>query len=95
MDTRPGAARRTRTLTGWRAAAYVECDRAISVDRLRQRPFLAGVGDAELRDFLDECAAEKLMLCHRGQALSLAVHDEPCPPSAFGDETERDSQRIR
>ncbi|HZB31898.1 MAG TPA: RiPP maturation radical SAM C-methyltransferase [Streptosporangiaceae bacterium] len=86
VDTRPGAARRTRTLTGWQALTYLECDRVISLDRLRSKSFLAGVDEAELDAFLDTCEADRLVVRNRGEVLSLAVHDEPCPPLAVGDE---------
>lgn len=79
LDSRPGAARPSVVLDGWRAATYLECDRVISLERLRDMPFLAGVDGCELEAFVEECAAGSLMLSHAGQALSLAVHDQPCP----------------
>ena len=82
LDSRPGAARPFLVLEGWQAATYLECDRAISLERLGDKPFLTGVGQRELQGFIDECAASKLMLYHAGQALSLAVHDQPCPEAA-------------
>jgi ribosomal peptide maturation radical SAM protein 1 len=79
LDSRPGAARPALVLRGWQAATYLECDRAISLERLRDKAFLAGVGQRELERFIEDCAAAKLMLYHADQALSLAVHDQPCP----------------
>jgi ribosomal peptide maturation radical SAM protein 1 len=79
LDSRPGAARPSLVLDGWRAATYLECDRAMSLERLRAMPSLAGAGHRELEGFIEECVAGQLMLSHDGQALSLAVHDRPCP----------------
>jgi ribosomal peptide maturation radical SAM protein 1 len=78
-DSRPSAVRCSLVFEGWRAATYLECDRVISIERLRNKKFLAGVSDHELAAFIDECAARKLMLSHADQVLSLAVHDQPCP----------------
>jgi len=87
LDTRPGATRSRRVLAGWHAATYLECDRALTLERLRDKDFLADIDQRELADFLDELIANKLMLRNGDQVLSLAVHDQPCPEQPSGNGT--------
>jgi len=84
VDTRPGT-ESVRVLDGWRAAAYLACDRVLSMRRLADLPILADVPEAELESYVDECERDNVMLRDGGQVLSLAVHDPPCPPD--GDPT--------
>jgi ribosomal peptide maturation radical SAM protein 1 len=77
LDTRGGYALRPRraVLDGWKAAVYAACDTATSMDRLREVPVVAvqGIGDEELRAFLDKCVQNRLMVTSGRSWLSVAV----------------------
>ena len=80
LDTRGELARRPRRagLDGWKAAAYVACDRAATLAKLRELPALADheVSEAELVDFLGRCVHHRLMVTNGASWLGLAVWRE-------------------
>lgn len=89
LDTRGelAVAPRRAVLRGWKAVAYLACDRAQTQHALLERPELQrdGVGEAELRAFLDRCVHHRLMVHDQRRWLGLAVHvparEEPEEPS--------------
>ncbi len=78
LDTRrelAGAPLRA-ALLGWKAAVYLECDRAQTLQNLSQLPALVleSVTEEELHAFLDRCVEHGLMV-HNGRSwLGVAVH---------------------
>ncbi|MFC6064372.1 RiPP maturation radical SAM C-methyltransferase [Streptomyces ochraceiscleroticus] len=88
-DSRRGvAAPRWTVLDGWAAAVYLACDRSRRFAALAELPEVrdAAVGGASLRDFLDCCVRERLMVHDAGRWLGVAVHafprdDEPERPT--------------
>ena len=63
-------------LKGWKAAVYLACDRAQTLRSLGELPDLDrdGVGEEELRAFLDRCVDHELMV-HDGRSwVGVAVH---------------------
>jgi ribosomal peptide maturation radical SAM protein 1 len=81
LDTRRDFARSPRraVLDGWKAAVYVECDRAAPLARLRELPAVTGqrVGDCELLEFLRRCVQHRLMITNSRSWLGVAVWREP------------------
>lgn len=81
LDTRGDLARRPRraVLNGWKAAAFVACDRAASLAKLRGLPALAEdhVGEVELLEFLERCVHHRLMITNGTSWLGVAVWREP------------------
>ena len=78
LDTRRELAQAPRqaVLSGWKAACYLACDRAQSLNTLMELSDIRceGVTDEELRSFLDRCVHHRLMV-HSGQSwLGVAVH---------------------
>lgn len=77
IDTRPLASGgRRATLEGWKASAYLACDRAVSMRTLRTLPEVesAGVSEDELLAFLERCAQHQLVVRSEHSWLNLAVH---------------------
>ena len=74
---RPGLARRTAELDGWQAELYLACDAINSLAALERLTVPLGVPHAHLREFLDWCVAEQLMVTVADRYLSLAVHSPP------------------
>lgn len=89
-DSRQGvAAPRWTVLDGWAAAVYLACDRSRRFTTLTELPEVrhAAVTSTTLRDFLDRCVHERLMVHDAGRWLGVAVHafprddDEPERPA--------------
>jgi ribosomal peptide maturation radical SAM protein 1 len=78
LDTRCefGASPRRALLEGWKAAAYLACDRAQPIEHLSQQAALSGqnVAEPDLRAFLDRCVAHRLMVTNDHSWLAVAVH---------------------
>src|SRR5205085_4679909 len=78
LDTRRelAAAPRRAVLKGWKAAAYLACDRAQTLDRLTQLPEVQrdGVSEPEIRAFLDRCVEHQMMVHDKRNWLGVAVH---------------------
>jgi ribosomal peptide maturation radical SAM protein 1 len=74
---RPGSARRVAKLAGWHAAVYLACDAITSVSALERVTREARVDRAHLREFLEWCVAERLMLASGDRYLALAVQSPP------------------
>jgi ribosomal peptide maturation radical SAM protein 1 len=78
LDTRRdlAAAPRRAVLRGWKAAAYLACDRAQTPQSLLQLPEVRreDIGEEELRGFLERCVHHQLMVRSERSWLSVAVH---------------------
>lgn len=77
LDTRPQAGEAKRaTLRGWKAAAYLACDRPAPLRALRTLPevLVATVGEEELITFLERCVEHRLMVRGEQSWLNVAVH---------------------
>jgi ribosomal peptide maturation radical SAM protein 1 len=78
LDTRRelAAAPRRAVLRGWKAAAYLACDRAQTLHNLIQLPEIQreGIGEDELRTFLSRCVSHQLMVHNERSWLGVAVH---------------------
>jgi ribosomal peptide maturation radical SAM protein 1 len=70
---------RRAVLRGWKAAVYMECDRARTIGNLLELAEVrdSGVGENEVRTFLDRCVEHQLMVCCEPRFLSIAVHTPP------------------
>jgi ribosomal peptide maturation radical SAM protein 1 len=89
LDTRRELATKPQRaiLRGWKAAVYLACDRAQTMDALITLPEVEhdAVSETELRDFLERCANYRLLVHNERSWLGVAVHqpareasDEPC-----------------
>jgi len=76
LRDRRGSPREALRLDGWQASAYLGCDAAISLGRLRRQTGVP-VDDEELRGFLDWLVDHQLMLRQDDRYLALAVHTPP------------------
>jgi ribosomal peptide maturation radical SAM protein 1 len=67
---------RTALIRGWKAAVFVECDRAQTFRALAELPAVAGEGvpDGELEAFLGRCVENRLMVTNGRAWLNVAVH---------------------
>ena len=67
---------RTALIRDWKAAVFVECDRAQTFRALAELPAVAdeGVPDAELEAFLGRCVENRLMVTNGRAWLNVAVH---------------------
>ena len=77
VDTRYGAASPAWTvLSGWHQAVYWSCDRSQLLGTLVALPEVraAGADEHAVRDFLDRCVRDRLMVHQDGRWLALAVH---------------------
>jgi len=78
LDTRREltAAPRRAVLRGWKAAAYLACDRTQTLHNLVQLPEVQhdSVSNEELRAFLHRCVYHQLMVHNERSWLSVAVH---------------------
>lgn len=80
IDTRRGCAEATTAvLDGWKAAVYLACDRAHSIDELLELVAVRAelVSPDDLDGFLQRCVTHQLMVTSAGQWLSVAVHHPP------------------
>ena len=77
-DTRQtiAATPRTALLRDWKAAVYLECDRAQTFRALTELPEVedAGVSEDELETFLGRCVDNRLMVRSERSWLAVAVH---------------------
>jgi hypothetical protein len=77
-DTRQtiAATPRTALLRGWKAAVYLECDRAQTFRALAELPKVerARVSEDELETFLERCVDNRLMVRSDRSWLAVAVH---------------------
>jgi ribosomal peptide maturation radical SAM protein 1 len=89
LDTRRELAAEPRraVLRGWKASAYLACDRAQTMRNLIELPDVQreGVSEEELRTFLGRCVHYQLMAYNERSWLGLAVHT---PPREEPDEVE-------
>jgi ribosomal peptide maturation radical SAM protein 1 len=78
LDTRRelAAAPRRAVLKGWKAEAYLACDRAQSFQHVYEHATAgsAAVSELELQEFLDRCVAHQLMVTNNRQWLAVAVY---------------------
>jgi ribosomal peptide maturation radical SAM protein 1 len=78
LDTRSHIARSPRQaeLEGWKAAAYLACDRAQTFTKLVELPEVEedAVSEDDLRAFLDRCVEHRLMVTNGRSWLNVAVH---------------------
>lgn len=78
LDTRRelAAAPHRAILRGWKAAAYLACDRAQTLQGLASLPEIEadGVSEEELRGFLARCVHHGLMVTNERSWLGVAVH---------------------
>ena len=65
---------RTALLRGWKAAVFLECDRAQTLRSLGELPAARGVSEDELETFLARCVENRLMLRGDRSWLNVAVH---------------------
>ncbi len=67
---------RTALIRGWKAAVFLECDRAQTFRALAELPAVAdeGVQDGELEAFLGRCVENRLMVTNGRAWLNVAVH---------------------
>jgi hypothetical protein len=77
LDTREDFRRKPRRalLDGWKAEVYLRCDTGASLDRLRELPAVrsAGVGDDDVRAFLDRCVEHRLAITTGTSWLAVAT----------------------
>jgi ribosomal peptide maturation radical SAM protein 1 len=77
LDTREDFRRKPRRalLDGWKAEVYLRCDTGASLDRLRELPAVraAGVGDDDVREFLDRCVEHRLAITTGTSWLAVAT----------------------
>ena len=81
LDTRRGltAPPRQAVLRGWKAAVYLACDQAQTLDRLIQLPEVQreAVSEEDVRAFLGRCVHHRLMVDNQRSWLGVAVHVPP------------------